>query len=75
MARVTVDDCLEFMDNPFQLILVASKRARALSHGTTPLVPENGDKPTVIALREIAEQLVTADILKKEDNYEDEYIF
>lgn len=63
MARVTVDDCLEHMDNRFQLILVAAKRARDISHGAQPLLDEDGDKPTVIALREIAAQKVDASIL------------
>ncbi|MCK4870737.1 MAG: DNA-directed RNA polymerase subunit omega [Gammaproteobacteria bacterium] len=56
MARVTVEDCLHTIDNRFDLILEASKRARQLSvEGAEPLVPEENDKPTVIALREIAE--------------------
>lgn len=64
MARVTVTDCLEHVDNRFQLVLIASKRARQLSMGAKPLVEEEGDKPTVIALREIAENLVDASILE-----------
>jgi len=63
MARVTVEDCLEHVDNRFQLVLVASKRARQIADGAEPLVEPDNDKPTVIALREIAEQLVGADIL------------
>lgn len=64
MARVTVEDCLEFVDNRFQLVMVASKRARQLAvEGADPLVPEENDKPTVIALREIAEQKVSRNIL------------
>jgi len=63
MARVTVEDCLEHVENRFQLVLVASKRARQIADGAEPLVEPDNDKPTVIALREIAEQLVTADIL------------
>lgn len=63
MARVTVEDCLSKVDNRFQLVLVATKRARQISRGATPFVPEENDKPTVIALREIAEGLVTRDIL------------
>jgi len=63
MARVTVEDCLEHVDNRFQLVLVASKRARQIADGAEPLVDPDNDKPTVIALREIAEQLVSADIL------------
>lgn len=63
MARVTVEDCLANVDNRFQLVLVATKRARQISLGAEPLVEEEKDKPTVIALREIAEGLVTRDIL------------
>ncbi len=59
MARVTVEDCLEHVDNRFDLVLLASKRARQIAMGSQPLVAEEGDKPTVIALREIAEGLVS----------------
>ena len=61
MARITVEDCLEHVDNRFDLVLLASRRARQISQGADPLVPAENDKPTVIALREIAEGLVTAD--------------
>ena len=54
MARVTVEDCMGAVDNLFQLVLVASKRARQIYMGSDVRVPEDGDKPTVIALREIA---------------------
>lgn len=64
MARVTVTDCLEHVDNRFQLVMIAAKRARQLSMGAKPLVDEEDDKPTVIALREIAENLVDATILE-----------
>ena len=67
MARVTVEDCLENVENRFQLVLVAAKRTRQLALGADPLVPEDRDKPTVIALREIAEGLVTPDILEEEE--------
>ena len=63
MARVTVEDCLSNVDNRFQLVLVATKRARQISLGATPFVEPEKDKPTVVALREIAEGLVTRDIL------------
>lgn len=63
MARVTVEDCLENMDNRFQLVLVATKRARQLANGKDPLLPWENDKPTVVALREIADGLVDRDIL------------
>ncbi|MFC1684790.1 DNA-directed RNA polymerase subunit omega [Pseudomonadota bacterium] len=58
MARVTVEDCLEHVDNRFDLVLLASKRARQLVNGVEPLLPWENDKPTVMALREIAEGLV-----------------
>ena len=58
MARVTIEDCLEHVENNFELVLKASKRARDISHGAQPLVEEEGDKPTVIALREIADGLL-----------------
>ena len=64
MARITVEDCLEKVDNRFELVMIASKRARQLQSGSKePLVPEDNDKPTVIALREIAEGLVDSSIL------------
>ncbi len=63
MARVTVEDCLENVDNRFQLVLVASKRARQLVYGQEALLPWENDKPTVMALREIAENVVNAKIL------------
>ncbi len=64
MARVTVTDCLENVDNRFQLVLIAAKRARQISMGAKPLVEDDDDKPTVIALREIADGLVDASILE-----------
>jgi DNA-directed RNA polymerase subunit omega len=65
MARTTVEDCLENVDNRFQLVLIASKRAREISLGADPLVDIDNDKPTVIALREIAAGLIDASILEK----------
>lgn len=60
MARITVEDCLDKVDNRFELVMVASKRARALSTGgKEPLVKAESDKPTVIALREIADNLIS----------------
>ncbi|WP_299734538.1 DNA-directed RNA polymerase subunit omega [uncultured Endozoicomonas sp.] len=60
MARVTVEDCLDNVDNRFELVMVASKRARQLTiGGKDPKVAWENDKPTVVALREIAEGLVT----------------
>lgn len=64
MARITVEDCLKNIDNRFQLVLVASKRARQLYLGADPLVPTENDKPTVIALREIAANLINSSILE-----------
>lgn len=73
MARVTVEDCLESVDNRFQLVMVASKRARQIATGgKEPLVQEESDKPTVIALREIADGLVTPDMLNREDELDAE---
>ncbi|WP_417564880.1 DNA-directed RNA polymerase subunit omega [Marinobacter sp.] len=69
MARVTVEDCLDHVDNRFQLVMLATKRARQLAtKGAEPMVPEENDKPTVIALREIAEGLISRDLLKEEDD-------
>ncbi len=55
MARVTVEDCLDHVDNRFELVLLASRRARQIAQGKEALVPLENDKPTVVALREIAE--------------------
>jgi DNA-directed RNA polymerase subunit omega len=59
MARITVEDCLNKIDNRFEMVLTATKRARQIANGADPLVEEENDKPTVIALREIADGLVT----------------
>lgn len=64
MARVTVEDCLEHVENRFKLVLLASKRARQLSMGTEPLVEWENDKPTVVALREIEEGLVNEEMME-----------
>ena len=64
MARITVEDCLKHIPNRFELTLAATYRARQLATGASPLVDTNKDKPTVIALREIASQKIGADILK-----------
>lgn len=69
MARVTVEDCLEKVDNRFQLVMLASKRARQIAtKGREPLVPEENDKPTVIALREIAAGKIDRRILDEDDD-------
>jgi len=72
MARITVEDCLDHVDNRFELVMIGSKRARQIATGGRPaLVPEENDKPTVIALREIEAGLVTAAILtEKPQDYE-----
>ncbi|WP_373506755.1 DNA-directed RNA polymerase subunit omega [Thiocapsa sp.] len=54
MARITVEDCLNHVDNRFDLVLLATKRARQLANGVEPILPWANDKPTVMALREIA---------------------
>ncbi len=65
MARITVEDCLENIDNIFEMVLVAAKRARRVAHGADALVELENDKPTVIALREIAEGHITPAILEE----------
>ena len=60
MARITVEDCLEHVENRFDLVLLAARRARQIAQGADPLVPPENDKPTVIALREIAENLISS---------------
>ncbi len=67
MARVTVEDCLDNVDNRFQLVLVAAKRARELTLGKEPHVAWENDKPTVVALREIAEGFIGPSILDQKD--------
>ena len=72
MARITVEDCLEKIHNRFDLVLIASKRARQIATGgKEPLVPWENDKATVVALREIAANLVDAGILDEVDEVED----
>ena len=66
MARLTVEDCLENVDNRFELVLIAAKRARQLSMGAEPLVELENDKPTVLALREIAENKIDKSVLEEE---------
>ena len=73
MARVTVEDCLDNVDNRFELVMVASKRARQLTiGGKDPKVDWENDKPTVVALREIAEGLVNAVSVEERAIDEDE---
>jgi len=76
MARVTVEDCLKHVDNRFELVMLASKRARQLANnGRKPQVAEENDKSTVLALREIAEGVVDADFIAREELIEPEPIF
>ncbi len=63
MARITVEDCLDNIENIFEMVLVAAKRARRVAHGADPMVEFENDKPTLIALREIAEGHITPAIL------------
>lgn len=67
MARLTVEDCLRNVNNRFNLVLLASKRARQLAMGATPLVPVENDKPTVVALREIGKGKITPENFEKLD--------
>ena len=69
MARITVEDCLNRIDNRFEMVLTATKRARQISHGADPMVEEENDKPTVLALREIADGRVdpeSVDVIQAE---------
>ena len=71
MARITVEDCLDHVENRFELVLVGSKRARQMATGgKDPMVPEENDKPTVIALREISQGLITSGILQEREETE-----
>ncbi len=72
MARITVEDCLEVVDNRFELVLMATKRARQLAHGADALVPVENDKPTVLALREIANRSIDEATIEAIDRAERE---
>ena len=76
MARITVEDCLENVENRFELVMLATRRARQMRrYGVDPMVPEENDKATVIALREIAEGLVSHEMLDaQETSTEDEEV-
>ncbi len=65
MARITVEDCIERIGNRFELVLLATKRARQITRGATPLVEIENDKPTVLALREIATGKIDSAILNE----------
>ncbi len=71
MARITVEDCLDNLDNRFDLVLLATKRARQLAEGVEPLLPVDNDKPTVVALREIADGLIDPHNVEPEQVEED----
>jgi DNA-directed RNA polymerase subunit omega len=70
MARVTVEDCLDHVDNRFDLVLLATKRARQLVNGVEPLLEWENDKPTVLALREIAAGLIDEQVVAPQENEE-----
>ncbi len=74
MARITVEDCIEKVGNRFELVLLATKRARQITRGSTPLVEVENDKPTVIALREIAGDKIGPAFLTEvvEETFDDE---
>ena len=65
MARITVEDCLKRIPNRFQLTLAATYRARQLAQGGSPMIEENRDKPTVIALREVAQGKIGIEYLNR----------
>jgi len=67
MARITVEDCMQQVHNLFDLVLIASKRARQLANGAPTDLEWQNDKPTVVALREIAEGHVSREILREPD--------
>ncbi len=72
MARITVEDCLQYVDNRFELVLLGSRRARQLAvMGKEPLVPVDNDKPTVVALREIEEGLIDVATLNEAEAEEE----
>lgn len=74
MARITVEDCLEVVDNRFELVMMAAKRARQLSNGVEPQLDnsESNDKPTVLALREIAARRIDATYIDEVEKAERE---
>ncbi|MEN0107760.1 MAG: DNA-directed RNA polymerase subunit omega [Pseudomonas sp.] len=76
MARVTVEDCLDNVDNRFELVMLATKRARQLATGgKEPKVAWENDKPTVVALREIAAGVVDYEVIAEEEIVDDEPLF
>jgi DNA-directed RNA polymerase subunit omega len=76
MARVTVEDCLDNVDNRFELVMLATKRSRQLATGGKEAkVAWENDKPTVVALREIAAGLVDYDVIAQDELIEEESLF
>jgi DNA-directed RNA polymerase subunit omega len=72
MARITVEDCLEAVNNRFELVMMATRRARQLEKGNEPRVEPNNDKPTVLALREIAARKVDLEFIAEVERQERE---
>ena len=72
MARITVEDCLNHVDNRFDLVLLGTRRARQLAGGVEPMLPWQNDKPTVMALREIAEGVLNAETIAAAEQQEEE---
>jgi len=72
MARITVEDCLDNVDNRFELVLLATKRARQLANGQEALIDWRNDKPTVVALREISQNLITNENIAAQNIVEEE---
>ena len=72
MARITVEDCLDHVDNRFDLVLLGTKRARQLAGGVEPMLPWQNDKPTVMALREIAEGVLSHEIVDAAEQQEED---
>ncbi|MDQ6970676.1 MAG: DNA-directed RNA polymerase subunit omega [Mariprofundus sp.] len=70
MARVTVEDCIRYYPNRFEMVLLASRRARQLLNGMPPMLDGDGDKPAVQALREMGEGFVSWDVLFEQDEQE-----
>ncbi len=70
MARITVEDCLNHVDNRFDLVLLGTRRARQLAGGSEPLLPWENDKPTVMALREIAAGMLSAEFIAATEQQE-----
>lgn len=76
MARVTVEDCLDHVDNRFELVMLATKRARQLATGgKEPRVAWENDKPTVVALREIAAGLMSYDVINQDEMSQTDSLF